>query len=270
MSFRMRMAVRQQSRISSFGAGRTIGTKRNRASGCLCGKSRRVTNLIGQLNPWSDCLPSSATKARAAVGRSISSRYHAIGMRTVVFRESIVVEQHPIRARKFAALIVALTCLSCGGHSTPTAPASTVLDLVTGPYALTVTMSSIGDPICTKRCLPFRGTVQQSWRSADVAASHRCGPLGQVGRCDQHSSRRRLLLVSHGTPPQTNALSGTASGQLRDGNVQLSIVSAQGQAGAGVTGTVLAASVAGKIDGQVGIGGYSCSNNGHTWGLTRR
>ena len=149
MSFRMRMAVRQQSRISSFGAGRTIGTKRNSASGCLCGKSRRVTNLIGQLNPWSDCLPSSATKARAAVGRSISSRYHAIGMRTVVFRESIVVEQHPIRARRFAALIVALTCLSCGGHSTPTAPASTVLDLVTGPYALTVTMSSIGDPICT-------------------------------------------------------------------------------------------------------------------------
>jgi len=69
---------------------------------------------------------------------------------------------------------------------------------------------------------------------------------------------------------ETNALSGTASGQLRDGNVQLSIVSAQGQAGAGVTGTVLAASVAGKIDGQVGIGGYSCSNNGHTWGLTRR
>ena len=116
----------------------------------VCAGNRgELQTSIGQLNPWSDCLPSSATKARAAVGRSISSRYHAIGMRTVVFRESIVVEQHPIRARKFAALIVALTCLSCRGHSTPTAPASTVLDLVTGPYALTVTMSSIGDPICT-------------------------------------------------------------------------------------------------------------------------
>ena len=264
------MAVRQQSRISSFGAGRTIGTKRNSASGCLCGKSRRVTNLIGQLNPWSDCLPSSATKARAAAGRSISSRYHAIGMRTVVFRESIVVEQHPTRARKFAALIVALTCLSCGGHSTPTAPASTVLDLVTGPYALTVTMSSIGDPICTNGVCLSAGLCSRvgdppTLRPVTAAVRlDRSGDAISIRPEDASSSFRMELRL------ETNALSGTASGQLRDGNVQLSIVSAQGQAGAGVTGTVLAASVAGKIDGQVGIGGYSCSNNGHTWGLTRR
>jgi len=37
-----------------------------------------------------------------------------------------------------------------------------------------------------------------------------------------------------------------------------------------LTGTVLEAAVAGRIDGQVETDGYGCSNNGHTWTLTPR
>jgi hypothetical protein len=48
MSFRMRMAVRPQSRISSFAVRRTIGTRQHSASGCLCGRSRRVTCSVHQ------------------------------------------------------------------------------------------------------------------------------------------------------------------------------------------------------------------------------
>jgi len=42
MSFRTRMVARPQSRISSFAAQRTIGTRRNNA-GCLCGRSKKGT-----------------------------------------------------------------------------------------------------------------------------------------------------------------------------------------------------------------------------------
>jgi hypothetical protein len=67
-----------------------------------------------------------------------------------------------------------------------------------------------------------------------------------------------------------SALGGTASGQFRDGPQQVVVASGEGQAAALATGTMLTASIAGKIDGQVSIGGYSCSNNGHSWTLAPR
>jgi hypothetical protein len=63
-------------------------------------------------------------------------------------------------------------------------------------------------------------------------------------------------------------LAGTATGQFRDGALQVS-VSGGGKPDGAATGTLLG-SVSGRIDGQVSIGGYSCSNNGHAWALARR
>src|SRR4051812_38337463 len=54
-----------------------------------------------------------------------------------------------MRLVKLAAVLVPVTFLSCGGHSTPTAPASTLLDLAPGTYALTVTLSPSGELTCT-------------------------------------------------------------------------------------------------------------------------
>jgi hypothetical protein len=66
------------------------------------------------------------------------------------------------------------------------------------------------------------------------------------------------------------ALGGTASGQFRDGTLQVSVAPGGGQTAAVTTGSTLAGSATGRIDGQVSIGGYSCSNNGHMWTLTQR
>jgi hypothetical protein len=67
---------------------------------------------------------------------------------------------------------------------------------------------------------------------------------------------------------EPNRLSGTAVGEFRYGALQVRIGS--GESAATVTGTRQQAVVSGHIDGQVSIGGYSCSNNGHTWTLVPR
>jgi hypothetical protein len=57
-----------------------------------------------------------------------------------------------MRMRNVAALIVLLTLPGCGGHSTPSAPTPTPtavpFDLVPGSYALKLTMSPSGEPVC--------------------------------------------------------------------------------------------------------------------------
>jgi hypothetical protein len=65
-----------------------------------------------------------------------------------------------------------------------------------------------------------------------------------------------------------SAVTGTASGKFQDG--ALPVLAGGGQAPAKVTGTRLPASVAGAFDGQVTIGTYGCSNNGHGWTLVPR
>ncbi len=64
-------------------------------------------------------------------------------------------------------------------------------------------------------------------------------------------------------------LAGTASGEFRDGALEVAVASGEKSA-AVASGTVLTASVAGKLDGNVRIAGYGCSNNSHTWTLAPR
>ena len=175
-----------------------------------------------------------------------------------------------MQVRTFAALAVPLIFIACGGHTTPAAPSPAVLDLVPGSYALTLSMSQTGDPVCTAAgCFATSVCVGNSDASTvrTLTGAVRLERIGDAVtiRPDDPSSTFRLDLQITGT-----ALGGSASGQFRDGGLQLSVEPRAGAQAAAATGTVMSASVAGKIDGQVSIGGYGCSNNGHGWTLTPR
>jgi hypothetical protein len=179
-----------------------------------------------------------------------------------------------MRLRELATVVGSLTFLACGRNSTPTAPTSTVLDLLPGTYALTITMSSSGEPVCNNGlcvsvslCGGGTGAPPSVRALTTVVRLDRSGDAITIHPEDTSASFRMDLRIA------ANTVSGTASGQFRDPTLQLSLVIAAGQPGqpaAVATGTVLTTSVAGKIDGQVGVGGYSCSNNGHTWTMVPR
>jgi hypothetical protein len=174
--------------------------------------------------------------------------------------------------RPVAALIIPLILLGCGGHTTPASPTppTVVVNLVPGSYLLTLTMSKQGDPICNGGfctsvglCIAL-GAPPPVSTLATVVSLDRSGDAVTI-RPQDPSATFRLDLSIAGT-----ALAGTASGQFRDGALQISVAPGAGQSAGVATGTMLAGSVAGRIDGQVSIGGYSCSNNGHMWTLTQR
>jgi len=179
-----------------------------------------------------------------------------------------------MRLRKLAALLVPVSLLACGGRSTATAPTSTtVLDIASGRYAMTVTMSTSGEPVCNNGvCLSVSvcggaGGPPSVSALTTVVRLERSGDAITIRPEDASASLRMDLRIA------ANMVSGTASGEFRDPVLQLSLVIQAGQSGqsaAVTTGTVLTTSVAGKIDGQVGVGAYSCSNNGHTWTLVPR
>jgi len=185
-----------------------------------------------------------------------------------------------MRLQNIAALVIPLTVVACGG-STPTAPTaggghstpparSTGLDIVAGTYVFTVAMSERGEPTCNNGicvsvslCAGAPGPTPASGVTT-VVRVERSGDSIEIRPEDATASFRMQLRIA------ANTVSGTASGQFRDSNLQLSLVIGAGQAPAVATGILLTASVAGKLDGQVSIGGYSCSNNGHSWTLIPR
>lgn len=178
-----------------------------------------------------------------------------------------------MRLPQLATLVIPLTVLGCGGSSSPTSPASptsTLLGVVSGAYALTITMSSSGEPVCdnglcASLSLCSGASGAPSVRTlTTVVRLDRSGDAISVRPEDATASFRMDLSMAADT------VAGTASGQFRDTAQQLSLTITAGQVGqaaAVATGTVLTSSVTGKIDGQVGIAGYSCSNNGHIWTL---
>jgi hypothetical protein len=178
-----------------------------------------------------------------------------------------------MRVSRLAAVILPLTLLGCGGSSTPTGPTSTptpvVLDLVSGSYALTVTMSQSGEPVCNGGICSSLSLCSGVGGPPSVRTVTTVVRLDRSGnavtiRPEDASSTFRLDLNVSG-----RAVDGTASGELRSGTAQMSVGSGQGgQTAAVAAGTMLPASVAGTIDGQVSIGGYGCSNNGHSWALS--
>ena len=177
-----------------------------------------------------------------------------------------------MQLRKLATVVLSVTLLACGRDSTPTGPTS-VLGLTPGTYALTVTMSTFGEPICTNGvCIAGGACAGQADQPAvraltTVIRLDRSGDALTVRPEDSSASFRMNLQIA------ANALTGTAAGQFRDPTLQLSLAIAAGhpgQSAAVATGNVMTTSVAGKIDGQISVGAYSCSNNGHTWTLVPR
>jgi len=175
-----------------------------------------------------------------------------------------------MQMRRFTALVVPLVFLACGSHATPAAPSPAVLDLVPGSYAMTLTMSQSGDPVCTGGgCTAFSicigdGGAFPARTLSTVVRLDRAGDSVSI-RAEDPSATIRLDLQLTGS-----ALGGTALGQFRDGAQQVVVAPSAGQQAAVATGIVMTASVAGRIQGQMSVGGYSCSNNGHSWTLTPR
>jgi hypothetical protein len=176
-----------------------------------------------------------------------------------------------MRLRELAALILPLAVLACGSNSTPTAPTPTVLDVVPGSYALTITMSSSGEPVCNNGicasvslCGGLSGAAPSVRALTAVVRLDRSEDAITIRPADGSASfRMELRIVS-------TVVSGIASGEIRDPTLQVSLRIGSGQPGqsaAVATGTVMTTSIVGKLDGQLGVGGYSCSNNGHTWTL---
>jgi len=178
-----------------------------------------------------------------------------------------------MRVSTVAAFVLPLTLLGCGGHSTPSTPTPTptavLFNVVSGSYQLKLSMSFSGEPICTGGFC----------RSISV-----CGGVGSAPSINTFSTPVRLdrtgdaVTIHPEDPSATLRLdlritgsdaAGTVSGNFRDGAHQIAVTSAGGQPAA-MTGTVLEAAVAGRIEGQVETDGYGCSNNGHTWTLTPR
>jgi hypothetical protein len=166
--------------------------------------------------------------------------------------------------------------LACGGSSTPTAPASTTiapapagLDLVAGTYRVTITMAQRGEPVCNPNgiCIMVSmcGGVDGAPSATSAAAAvclERFGDAITIRPEDATASFRMDLSVAG------NSVSGTASGKFLDGALPVSVGGTQSPVK--VTGTKLPASVAGGLEGQVDIGWYGCSNNGHGWTLVPR
>jgi hypothetical protein len=169
--------------------------------------------------------------------------------------------------RNVAALIVSMTLFGCGGASTPAAPTSTGgLNLIDGTYRLTLSMSASGEPTCNNS-----GVCLAVSLCGGVATAPSLRPVTTTARLERIADQ---ITIRAEDPSSTlvfdlrlagKALSGTASGQLRDGALQIVV----GEAHAAIaTGLVLPTSVTGKLEGQLSAGGYSCSNNGHTWSLS--
>ena len=176
-----------------------------------------------------------------------------------------------MQVRTFTAIIIPLVLLGCGNQATPAAaPSPAVLDVVPGPYSITLTLSQAGEPVCTAAGCFATSICSGDGRPPTVLTLAGQVRLDRAGgaitvRPDDPSSTFRLDLQITGS-----ALAGSASGQFRDNGQQLTVEPRAGSQAAAATGTVMSASVAGKIDGQVSIGGYGCSNNGHAWTLTPR
>ena len=172
--------------------------------------------------------------------------------------------------RSFPSLLVApllaLLMPGCSGSSTPTTPvpavATPIFNILTGAYTLTLTMSQSGDSTGPTLCVGPAGAPSLSSLTALVRLD-RLGDAVTVSAEDP-TATFRIDLHMAGT-----ALDGTTVGQFRDGAVQASVTARDGHSAATTTAAVMSGSVAGKIDGRVSIGGYSCTSNAHTWTLAR-
>ncbi len=159
---------------------------------------------------------------------------------------------------------------SCGGSPVSpgqipaTVPIPRPVVLGSGPYTLSLTLSTTGIPVCQNGfctsislCIDNPGSTTTSF---DVDLD-RSGDTATVGVPGSASPLVLSLRVA------TASVTGTIAGSARDANGRLIDVSGS-VSGAAPPNAAIA--VAGNIDGQMSVAGGSCSNNGHAWSLTPR
>src|SRR4051812_16844781 len=116
-------------------------------------------------------------------------------------------------------------------------------------------MSPSGDVVCSGGvcaslglCIGGAGAAPSSTLTTAVHLDHSGDAITVT--TDDPAATFRIDLRMSGT-----ALEGTTIGQFRDGAVQASVTARDGRSAAATTAALMPASVAGKIDGQVSIGG---------------
>jgi hypothetical protein len=167
-------------------------------------------------------------------------------------------------------LAAVLVLASCGGSpsapSSPAAPPQVLpVSLAPGSYTLTITPStSAGSPPCVSNgaCVLVSvcaGTPDTTPARFDVQVDR----TGDDARITAGGGAQSLAMLLHTASMPAN---GTISGGARD--TRGVMVEAIGKlTGNGSSNAAIAAS--GNIDGQVNTASGGCSNNGHTWTLSR-
>lgn len=153
--------------------------------------------------------------------------------------------------------------------SRPNGSAST--SLASGPYRLTLSMSTTGDSVCNNGsgcvsaslCLSSGG-VQLIGVSVPIEVRVERTGDDVVIRAEDGSATFGMNLRIRGS-----ALAGTASGEFRSGGHVVTVDGGSPQSAATVTGTT-APFPSGSLEGAITIGGAGCSNNGHRWSLLPR
>jgi hypothetical protein len=136
------------------------------------------------------------------------------------------------------------------------------VSLEPGSYSLTITPATSGVPTCDGNgiCTSITfciGTPSTGPARFDVQVDR----IGDDAKITIGGQSLALLLHTAVVPA-----TGTISGAARDAR-GLVVAAAGTLVGSGSSSPAIAAS--GTIDGQVSVDGGGCSNNGHTWSLSR-
>jgi len=165
-------------------------------------------------------------------------------------------------------VIAALVVASCGGSPaapTVTTAPSVILPVTLGPgaYTLTITLSPTGIPVCSNGFCTSSSLCSGTPDTTPARFDVQVDRTGDDAKVTISGGTQSLAMLLHTAPvPAT----GTISGSARD--TRGVVIDATGLlTGSGSSNPAIAAS--GTIDGQVNAGGGGCSNNGHTWTLSR-
>jgi hypothetical protein len=164
-------------------------------------------------------------------------------------------------------VLAALALTSCGGGS-PSAPSviapAVVLPVTlnSGAYTLAITLSRSGQPVCTGN---FCTTISLCFGNPDTTPAQfdvHVDRMGDDAKITVDGGQSLAILLHTASVPASGDISG--SGRDARGNTMrvAGTLSGTGSSSPGVAAS-------GNIDGQVDTANGGCSNNGHTWTLSR-